>query len=100
MLHTEERIALNRSAGLSRSSEKGYYYRKLEMSGITLNILLLAIGIISAVNAQTQSCKACNCQIRNTKALNTIIEAQVNHALAKEPRKLLRLYLKLSVTNY
>lgn len=37
--------------------------------------------------AGAQSCNACNCQFNNVQALSQLIEAQVNRALANEPRK-------------
>ena len=48
--------------------------------------LVTAAASLSVVTAQT--CNACNCQFNNVQVLSQLIEAQVNRALADEPRKL------------
>ena len=48
--------------------------------------LVTAAASLSVFTAQT--CNACNCQFNNVQVLSQLIEAQVNRALADEPRKL------------
>lgn len=50
-------------------------------------LFLIAMTTILSV-ASAQSCNACNCQFNNVQALSQLVEAQVNRALATEPRKL------------
>jgi hypothetical protein len=58
----------------------------MKMSGLISIVVLLASGAISLAN--TQSCKACNCQYSNVHALSEIVETKVKSILAKEPSKL------------
>ena len=39
--------------------------------------------------ADAQSCTACNCQFNNVEVLSELVKAEVNGALADEPRELL-----------
>ena len=69
-------------------------FREEKMDKLGLSLLLFlatAVGTISVTTAQT--CNACNCQFNNVQVLSQLIEAQVNRALADEPRKLHGIYI-------
>ena len=50
--------------------------------------------------ADAQSCTACNCQLNNVQVLRELLKAEVNGALADEPREIiiLRCHMSLSIT--
>ena len=67
----------------------------MDKLGLSLLLFLAtAVGTISVTTAQT--CNACNCQFNNVQVLSQLIEAQVNRALADEPRKLHGIDLHIS----
>ena len=56
--------------------------------GLVLVLLLMANASVFTVT-DAQSCKACNCQFNNVQALSQLVQAEVNRAIANEPRKLM-----------
>ena len=56
--------------------------------GITSFVFLGTVLATIIVAATAQSCNSCNCQFSNVQVLSQLIEAEVNRALANEPRKL------------
>ena len=56
--------------------------------GLVLLLLLVAKASIFFVT-DAQSCNACNCQFNNVQALSRLVQAEVNRALANEPRELM-----------
>ena len=71
----------------SLSGTHSFKEEKMDKLGLSfLLFLATAVATISVTTAQT--CNACNCQLNNVQVLSQLIEAQVNRALADEPRKL------------
>ena len=61
--------------------------------GLVLVLLLMANASVFIVT-DAQSCKACNCQFNNVQVLSQLVQAEVNRAIAGEPRKLILIIAK------
>ena len=62
-------------------------------------LLLIATWQSVFFVADAQLCNACNCQFNNVQILSQLVKAEVNRALADEPRELLKSLVSLSPSN-
>ena len=58
------------------------------MSQVQLMLLLVATWQSVFFVADAQSCTACSCEVNNVQVLSQLVKAEVNRALADEPREL------------
>ena len=58
----------------------------MSQAGLLLLLTVVTQSLFFVTDAQ--SCNACNCQFNNVQVLSRLAQAEVNQALAGEPREL------------